>query len=342
MSSKRFRTRYLPLVISIALCILIVGCSSKAQAPAKEDTKKSEGPAPAKSLQTYVIGTGDVGGTFYPVGATISKIVNEKVPGLRLTVESTGGSVDNARMVGTGEMMFGMCMGDIAFDAMKGKGKFQGNPAPDIRALFGVYPSVAQWITLKQSGITSITQFKGKRISVGMPGSGSEATAKIILETYGLTYDDFKPQFLGVGEGANAVRDGTLDVAFAIGGVPFGGFLDLSQTKDARLIPMEDEYVKKFLEKYPMYFKTDIPANTYKGQDTPVQTVGVKCLFIINAKAPDELAYKVTKAIWENMDIMHAGHAATKSMTKEFVASDLPVPLHPGAEKYWREQGILK
>lgn len=327
------------LVLTVLFVLTLAGCGGgdKAAAPAEGDKKE----APAKT-QVMVIGTGDVGGTFYPVGSAVAKIMNDNVPGVKVTVESTGGSVDNARMVASGELQFGMCMGDIASNALNGKDPFK-EPGPKITSLFATYSSVSQWVVNANSGIKSFADMKGKSIAVGMPASGSEVVSGMVIKAAGIDYPNaIKPQYIGVAEGANGVRDGQIDVAHQIGGVPTGGYLDLAQTKDVKFISMTDDIINKVHEQAPFYTKMIIPANTYKGQTEDVASIGVKCLFIANADVSEEMAYNIVKAIWENMDTMRASHATLKAMTPEFVASDLPVPLHPGAAKYWKEKGILK
>jgi len=288
------------------------------------------------------IGTGDVGGTFYPVGSTFAKIINDKIPNTKMTVQSTGGSVDNARMVGTGELVFGMAVGDIAYQALKGEGPFK-KAGPKITSLFATYSSVSQWVVLDSSPIKTFADMKGKKIAVGMPASGSEVVSGAVIKAAGFEYPkDINPRYIGVAEGADGVRDGQIDVACQIGGVPTGGYLDLAQTKDVRFIPMTDKMIAILLKNMPAYSKIPLPANTYRGQTKDIASIGVKALFIANADiVSNEMAYNICKAVWENMDQVRSGHATLKAMTKDFIAKDLAVPLHPGAAKYWKEKGII-
>lgn len=292
------------------------------------------------ATQFLTIGTGDVGGTFYPVGSTISKIINDNIDGVKANVESTGGSVDNSRMVGQGKLQLGMAMGSVAYSAKVGIGKFEGMTFPKLRVLFATYPSISQWIALKDTPVDSIYDLKGKKIAVGMAGSGSEVVSKMTLNAAGISYDEITPKFLGVAEGAAAVRDGQADVAHAIGGIPFGGYLNLSETKSAKLIPVAAELVEKIREDKPYYYQANVPTNSYKGQKEDVPSIGVKCVFIATTDLSDELAYKIVKSVWTNMDVMHSGHKATQHMTEDFVAKNLPFALHPGAKKFWDEQGL--
>jgi TRAP transporter TAXI family solute receptor len=331
------------LLAMVVICILaLTACSSAPQQQSSQQPSEGESKEPPKQQSyIYTIGTGDVGGAFYPVGSTVAKVMNDHIPGLKVTVESTGGSVDNARMVGTGDLQFGMCMGDIAYQAMTGGGKFD-QAYPKVRALFATYSSISQWITLADSGINSIADFKGKKIAVGMPGSGSEVASGLVISNSGINYpDEIDPQYIGVGEGAEAVRDGHAAAAHAMGGLPQGGFLDLAETKSVKMVPVDKAAVDKIREKEPYYFAAQIPAGLYKGVDEPVDSIGVKCMVIVNEDVPEDLVYEITKACWENMDQMISGHASLKEMEPDYVAKDLPIPLHPGAEKYWEEQGLL-
>jgi TRAP transporter TAXI family solute receptor len=327
-------------VALLALIVIsIVSLTACGSAPQQTGGDNSE--APKGQVQIFAVGTGDVGGTFYPVGSTIAKVMNDNIPNTKSTVESTGGSVDNARMVGAGELQFGMAMGDVAYDAYTGGGKFD-QAYPKLRTIFATYSSISQWIALDDPSLNGIADLKGKKVAVGMPGSGSEVTSGLIISNAGLKYpDEIDPQYIGVAEGAEGVRDGHVTAAHAIGGIPFGGFLDLAETKKIKLIPVSKDIVAKIQENAPYYFPAQIPAGSYKGQDEPVDSLGVKCLFVTHEDMPDELVYEIAKAVWENMDIMVSGHASLKEMTPDFVAKDVPVPLHPGAEKYWKEQGLL-
>ena len=335
-------------LVTLATLILLVlpnfGCGSKPTAtpstdPAAKPATVAEVP---KDGKVFAIGTGDVGGTFYPVGAALAKVINDKMPGYKVTVQSTGGSVDNSRMVGTGELVFGMAMGDVAFDALKGQGKFKA-PLPKVTALFATYSSISQWIALDSNKANTMADLKGKKVSVGMPGSGSEVASAMILKAAGLKYpEDIIPQYIGVAEGCEAVRDGFADVTHAMGGVPFGGFLDLAETKNTKMIPVDKAIIEKIKATAPYYYLTQIPANSYKGQKEAVDTLGVKCLFLMNGDLSEDLAYTITKTIWENAESLRANNASLKEMTDTFVTSDLPVPLHPGAVKFWKEKGLLK
>lgn len=324
------------IILVILTVIFLISCTARIL---KIDNNIDYG----ESIMIFAVGTGDVGGTFYPVGSAIIKIMNNYVKGVRATAECSEGSVDNSRMVGSGELLFGLAMGDIAYNAFAGKDKFS-TPNPNITCLFATYPSISQWATLERYNIYSIKDLKGQKVSVGMPGSGSEVSSSIIIKTANIQYPgEILPAYMGCGEGAAAVRDGHVVAAHTIGGVPFGAYVDLFKTKNASLIPLSKGIIKEITEKYPFYTAAEIPANSYPGQDEAVDSISVKCLFLANKEVvSEELAYNITKAVWEHLSILTEEHAALKAMKKEFIVSDLPVPLHPGAERYWKEVGVLK
>ncbi|WP_312832989.1 TAXI family TRAP transporter solute-binding subunit [Sedimentibacter saalensis] len=327
------------LAITIMICLLfsVVGCSNGSDNSSSESTNKSSG------TQIFTMGTGDVGGTLYPVGSAIAKAINDTLPEYKVNVETTSGSPDNARMTGSGELDLGLVTGDVASMAMNGKGAFEGKAVPKIRALFATFPSVSMWMSLDESEVENVEDLKGEKVSVGMAGSAAEVAANIIFTNAGFKYpDDLDVQYLGVGEGTDAVRDGHVVTHHAFGGYPQGGMLDLAETKNAHLLAYSDELLNKIVEANSYYYKATVPAGTYKGQDKDMQTFGVKCLFIASEDMDEETAYQITKAAWEKIEDLKAGHSSLSAMTEDFVASDLPIPLHPGAERYWREIGILK
>lgn len=296
-----------------------------------------------KKLIIFAVGTGDFGGTFYPVGETISKIINEHVYGVKAYVEMTGGSMDNARMVGSGELLFGLAIGDVAYSAYNGEGHFS-TAHPNLTCLFATYSSISQWVTLQSSPVNTVEDLRGEKIAVGMPGSGSEVLSRMVLKAAGINYPgEIVPLYIGVGEGAAAVRDGLITAAHTVGGIPFSAYESLAEEKPVKFLPLSQETIKTVIEETPYYYAAKIPARSYAGQLEEINTLGVKCLFLANKKdVSDELAYQITKAVWENMSLMISGHPSLRTMTEDFVATDLPVPLHPGAERYWREVGIIE
>jgi TRAP transporter TAXI family solute receptor len=349
------------IALSLALCMLLAvtacgGSASKAPAassaapaaPASSAAPaapaSSAAPAAPAKPMIMTIGTGDVGGSFYPVGAALAKAVNDHVPGSKVNVETSAGSPDNARNTQSKDIDLGLCTADVALNAMAGEKAFEGKPSPDLRAIFALYGSVAQWLTLSDSGIEYVDDLAGKPASVGMTASATEIAAKAAITAAGISYPDgLKAQFLGIGEGADSVRDGTSIAVTAFGGLPQGGFLDLSATKSVRLLKFKPETLDKILAGNSSYYKAKLPLDVYKVVNTePVETFGVKALVIVHADMSEEAAYNITKACLDNIPELIAGHASLKAMEDiNFVTTDLAIPVHPGAEKYFKEKGYI-
>lgn len=340
------RSRLLFVIALIIIALSVSACAKEEPAaPAPAATPEPAAPAapePAAEVKVLTIGTGDVGGSLYPIGSTIAKIINDKVPGLKVNVETTGGSVDNSRMVGENELDMGLSAGDTAYLALQGESMFDGNAQKDLRTIFAYNQSTSIWFVPESAGINSIPELAGKKIVTGMPGSGTEQGVSFVLPLAGIDYPSaITPLYIGVQEGCDAVRNGQADAFFGLGGMPQGAILDLANSIDIKFLPYSDDLLDKITSERPYYFKTTLPAGMFKGQDEDVPTFGVKSECLINANADEEMVYQITKAIWENIETMYEGHSSLKYMTEDFVASDLTVPLHPGAERYWKEIGII-
>lgn len=295
------------------------------------------------AAQIMTIGSGGTGGVFYPIASALTSIVNNNVDGVKINNESTGGSSDNTRMVGEGEIELGFTAGDICYFAYNGIEDYEGNQLPDIRCLFAMYPSQASWTVTKASGIESLYDLAGKNLAVGMAGSGTENSARFELPLLGIDYPDgFNPMYIDANESADAMRTGQCDGMHGFGGNPQVALLELSQTFEIRCLPFPEEFIDKVIEARPYYYKSVMPANLYIGQDYEVPTYAVNTLCIINANVDEETAYQITKACWENVEQLYDSHSMMKNMVADFVTTGLTVPLHPGAERYWKEIGILK
>ena len=297
----------------------------------------------ATAGQILTIGSGGTGGVFYPIASTLASIVNNNVPGVKINNESTGGSSDNTRMVGEGELELGFTAGDICYFAYNGIEDYKGMQLSDINCLFAMYPSQASWTVTKTSGIESLYDLAGKNLAIGMAGSGTENSARFEFPLLGIAYPGgFKPMYIDANESADAMRNGQCDGMHGFGGNPQGALLELSQTVELRCLPFPDEFVDKVIAERPYYYKSVMPANTYIGQDYEVPTYAVNTLCIINAKVDEETAYQITKACWENIEQLYASHSMMKNMKAELVAAGLTVPLHPGAKRYWKEIGVIQ
>jgi uncharacterized protein len=303
--------------------------------------------AAAQEGQFITIGTGGVTGVYYPAGGAICRLVNtgRKEHGIRCSVESTGGSVYNVNTIRQGELDFGIVQSDVQFNALKGQGeefKDQG-PFEGLRAVFTLHPEPFTVVARADSGIESFDDLKGKRVNVGNPGSGQRATMEVLMERKGWTMDDFAlASELKSAEQSQALSDNNVDAIVFTVGHPNGSIQEATTTTDAKLIPVSGAEVDALVEENPYYTKTTIQGGMYRGTDGDVDTFGVRATFVSSADVPEDVVYAVTKAVFENFEDFTKLHPAFATLEKEELTSAaLSAPLHPGAEKYFKEAGLM-
>ena len=284
------------------------------------------------------IGTGGTAGTYYPIGGAIAEILTKEIPGTEASAQSTGASVANVNMLGNGSIDLATVQNDIAYYAAHGTEMFVDKKVDGLKGIASLYPETCQFVTLRSSGITSLSDLKGKRVAVGAVGSGVEANARQILEAYGVTYDDIDEQFLSFAEGASALKDGNVDVAVLTAGYPTASVQDIGAQNPIRLLPVEEEIADELIAQYPFYTKTVIPAGTYAGFDEDVPSVSVMAMLAAGPTVNAELGYKITKAIFSHLDRLQSAHAVGKQITRETVKDGMSLPMHEGAEKYFNEK----
>ena len=292
-------------------------------------------------VERFSLATGGLAGTYYPVGGAIANIVTKFVPGVELTAESTGASVANLKMAGKGEIDFLMGASNTTFGAFSGTAPFD-KAVKNIRGIAALYPETFQFITRKSSGINSINDLKGKRVVTGPLGSGTERTVKLLLSMYGITYDDIRPEFLSFGEGVTALKDRTIDCAVVGSGLPTAAVIDAAASMDISLIPVDKEIYEKFSKDYPFLGTNIIPAGAYNGVNEDVFTVASPALLSTREDISADVVYEITKAIFEHLDVLVETHAQGKNIKLETALNGMSIPLHPGAEKYYKEVGLLK
>lgn len=285
------------------------------------------------------IGTGGTGGVYYPYGGGLAEIWTRYVPGVKAVAEVTGASVENVRLVNRGESLIGEAMNDVVYMAYYGTGRFKGKPQK-ILAMFEMYPHHYHVVALKGSGIKTIYDIRGKHVSVGAPGSGTEFQTKLVLEALGISYKEFKVHRLSFTETANALKDGTIDVGIWSVAAPTSSVMDLATKRDIVIISFSDEDLKKICDTYPFYSPFVLPPGTYKGVDYPVKNPSVWNTVICNADIPEDLVYKLVKAVFEHKDYLEKIHPFAKYTTPENTLKAAPIPLHPGALRYYRELGL--
>lgn len=301
---------------------------------------------PAAAQQQFItIGTGGVTGVYYPTGGAICRLVNRnrKDHGIRCSVESTGGSVENINVIQQGEMDFGVVQSDVQGRALAGEGDFK-EPFKDLRAVFSLHPEPLHIVARTEANVAKFEDLRGKRFNLGNPGSGQRATIDLILNHLGWNAGVFSQAAeLRPAEQAQALCDNRVDAIAYTAGVPNGSVQEATTACSARLVPMEGDWAKAFIEKYPSYAFTTIPANTYRGTETDVVTLGPKATLVTTANASDDVVYALVKAVFDDLDSFKQLHPAFAVLKREEMVSDaLAAPLHPGAEKYYREVGLLK
>lgn len=285
------------------------------------------------------IATGGTGGVYYPYGGGLAEIWTRHVTGVQAVAEVTGASVENTRLVNRGESLIGEIMNDVAYQAYYAEGRFKGKPQK-ILAMFQMYPHHYHIVALKGSGIKSIYDIKGKRVSVGAPGSGTEFKTNLVFKVLGISYDDFKVHRLSFTEQASALKDGTIDVGIWDVAAPTSSIMDLATTRDIVLISFSDKDIEKIVKAYPFYAPFVMPPGIYKGQDYPVKNPSVWNTVICNANMSEDLVYRLVKALFQHKDYLEKIHPFAKYTTPENAIIASPIPLHPGAIKYYRELGL--
>ena len=299
--------------------------------------------AASAQQKTISIGTGGTGGVYYPMGGAIANVLSKHLPGVQATAEVTGASVDNLKLIGSGQSEVGFTMADTALEALKGEEKFKGNKV-DARTLLVLYPNRMHVVTTEGSGIEKMADFKGKRVSTGSPGSGTEVTAFRLIEAAGLDRDkDMKRERLSVAELVNAIKDGKIDAFFWVGGLPTAAVTDLGATPGVKIKMIDQaDLVDKMNAKHGQLYGTDvIPAGTYPGQTSDNQIAVVWNLLVVPADLPETLAYDIIKTIFDYKADLVAVHQEAKSIDlKNQTRANSSIPYHPGAVKYLSEKGV--
>lgn len=291
------------------------------------------------SAQQLSIATGGTGGVYYPIGGGFAEMINNHIEGAQATAEVTGASVENMGLIMRGDADLALALADTVHQAYTGTDDFEGRQIENTRALASVYPNAVQLVTLAESDIESIADLAGKRVSVGAPGSGTELNARALLEANGVSYADFSPRRLNFNETADAIRDGDIDAGFWSVGPPTSSILNLAATRDIRLIGLSDEEVANAQAEEAVFAPYELAAGMYDGMDEAVQTIGIPNVLVVNSDMDEELAYQLTQLLFENTDELIAVHPAANDTTVEFTMQSTPVPLHPGALRYFEEVG---
>ncbi|WP_010532019.1 TAXI family TRAP transporter solute-binding subunit [Lentibacillus jeotgali] len=294
--------------------------------------------------ESLVFGTGGTSGTYYPIGGALKPIFEESDQVGNVTVESTGASVANIQNMQDGLNQMTIIMSDVAYDALEGTGQFEGNQA-DIQAMAGMYQNVVQVVAMADSGIETIQDLEGKRVGVGKVGSGVEQSAQKVLEAIDLTYDDLsKVTHTGYADSVQEMKNGTLDAAFFTSGVPNSNITDLKQQNDIVFVEIKDDVASTLMDSYPFYKEYTIPAGdeAMYNLDQEVTTVGIQNMIAVSPDLSEDLVYDLTKRYYEYLGSDEVSISGLNELPREDIAKDLVAPLHPGAKKFYEENGMLE
>ncbi len=313
------RTPIMCLSVILLVVISLTGCSGK---------------------QTLKMATGGTTGTYYAFSGTISQVLAEKVDNLSFDVQSTGASKANIYLISDKEADIAIVQNDVMYYAYNGTDLFAGEKVSGFSAMAGCYAEVCQIVA--KGNITSVEDLKGKQVSVGDVGSGCEFNARQIFEAYGMTFDDISVHNLSFNDSATALKDDKIDAFFCVAGAPTTAIVELATTNDIKLIEIDDEHTAKLIEKYPFYTKYNVPGGSYKGIDADIQTVAVVATYVVSDDLSENLVYEMTKALFENANQIAVGHPKGAELDPEYSISSISIPMHPGAEKYYKEIGVLK
>jgi TRAP transporter TAXI family solute receptor len=315
------------------------------------------GLAPAQEMRFFRIGTGGVAGTYYPIAGLIADIISnppgarpcEKggscgVPGLVAIAQSSNGAVANVDAIASGALESGFAQSDVAYWAYTGTGIYEGEgKIENLRGIANLYPESIHIVARMGSGIESVRDLRGKRVSLDEPGSGTLVDARIILDAFGLSENDLTPSYVKPHQASAMMDEGQLDAFVIVAGYPTGSVLELCASAGCELVPIHGPEVDALLERYPFFAKDTIPAHTYPGVGE-TETLSVGAQWLVGAEVDEDLVYGITRALWHDnaRKLLDDGHSKGRAITLETALDGIAVPLHPGAERYYREIGLMQ
>jgi uncharacterized protein len=294
----------------------------------------------------FGIATGGTGGTYYLLGGMLAQLISSKVTiggkKLSATAETSGASVANAQLLGRKDIESAFVAADILDAAYNGTGQFEGKPLKNLRALGALYPEQVQLVTLASANVKSFKDLKGKTVSSGSRGSGQWQLLGDLLEAHGMTRRDIGDDPSSFAQSVDKIKDGNLTASLITAGAPTSSITDLASARDIRVVPLSGAEIDALRKKQPYYAMVQLPANTYKGQTAPVDTLAVLAIWSAHTDLSDQIAYEVTKALYENTEALGQVHPKGKEIALKTALQSVSIPLHPGAEKYYREKGLIK
>ena len=296
--------------------------------------------AEERAKEFITVATGPTSGVYYPIGGAFATALGAW--GYKTSAEATNATGANIQLILDGDAEIAIAMQDAVMQAYTATGAYEGSAAADsLRALMRLWPNYVQLVTTSNTGIHSVEDLRGKRVGVGAANSGVEINARMILAAYGMSYDDITPDYLAYGEAIDNMKNGQCDAVFVTSGLPNSSVMELSVSYDMVVVPIDGEGRDKLVEEYPYYAKATIPANTYNNKED-VESVFVYNIMLVRKELSDDMVYDMLTGIFENIETIQASHnAANKNIYLDVGVGDLQLPLHPGAEAFWREQGYL-
>lgn len=332
------------LMAAMMMASVLAGCGSKEETPAEsapegETPVESTGEATGSGVELK-FSTGGEQGTYYGFGNVLAQAITSAGTGTKVTAVTSNGSQDNIEQMEMNTRQLGFVQSDVMSYAYEGTNLFEGMPITGFSTVAALYMEQVQIVTCDPE-IKTVADLKGKTVSVGDAGSGVEFNATQILAAYGIDINsDIKKVNASFGDSADSIKDGKIDAAFVTAGAPTTAVVDLATTKDIVVIPIDDEHAAQLMKDYPFYTKNTIPAGTYNGQDEDVATVAVQATLIASNDVSEDAIYELTKALFDNLDELKTGHPKFGELTLENAIAGASVKLHPGAAKYYTEQGL--
>jgi hypothetical protein len=337
-SSKLGAAALLPLLLALALGLSLAG-------------------AAAQNVSFFRIGTGSTAGTYFPIAGILASAISSPpgsrecegggscgVSGLVAVAQSTRGSVDNVQQIEAGTLESGFVQSDIAYWAFRGEELFlTGGPLKSLRAIANLYPETIHLVVRSDAGIKTVADIKGKRISLDRPGSGTRVDAQLVLRAFGIAEADLETFALGSGQAADALRVGEIDGFFFVAGTPATAVLELAEEALVDLVPISGPEVDKLLAERPFFARQALPERTYPGIPA-IETLSVGAQWVVSAAVPEETVHAITGALWHptTRELLDTGHPKGSQIVLDKALEGLGIPLHPGAERYYREAGLLK
>lgn len=334
------------ILMAAVLALGLVSCGEQTTPQTTPETSAPSQSAGGENTATepkisgsFFMGTGSATGNYYSFGSALTNVVN-RVTGVNITVNSTGGSTENARLLGSKDQEFALIQSDVFSYAQNGVELFDGTPVTNFKAVTACYPEMVQIVVRKDANISSVSDLKGKNVCVGAVGSGYEVAARQILKAYGMSYDDINETFADQATAKNGIQDGTFDAMFLCSGYPNGNVVELSLTGKIDLLSIDEEHLNILLKEYPFYSVFQTATDEYN-LGHQVTSVAVKCMVVCLDSFTDDEIYALTKAIYENLADIREINGKANYMTLQSALDGIPSNLHPGARRYYEEQGIV-